>query len=240
MQTIPSLDFGQAIKLCFQNYAKCSGRSRRSEYWYFHLFGLILYFILSAVLGSISTSMVEQTYYNGHYVYTLSDSFYFFILVLVVASIAMAIPSISVTVRRLHDTGRPGIYYFVIFIPFAGPFILLYFCSIDSEERVNEYGPSPKYILPLNQPINPAPVTVVPVPVPVPVHAPVSPYPQPAMAQGVPTYSQPPMAQPVPTYNQPPVAQPVPYAQPGPSQPYMPPPQPVTYPGQQIPPPYPQ
>ena len=98
----------------------------------------------------------------------------------------------------------------------------------------NQYGPSPKYILPQNVPLNPGnlvqPAVVVPV----------SPYPQPAMAQGVPTYNQPPMAQPVPTYNQPPVAQPVPYAQPGPSQPYMPPPQPVTYPGQQIPPPYPQ
>ena len=238
MQTIPSLTFGEAIKLCFQNYAKCSGRSRRSEFWYFYLLCFIISSIMSVVFFPISDSMIE---YDGYYYrYSYSSGFFIFLLIFFIVCIALIIPSISVSVRRLHDTGRSGVYYFVTFIPLVGPFLLLYFCSIDSEEHVNEYGPSPKYILPLNQPVIPAPVTVVPVPVPVP--APVSPYPQPSMAQGVPTYSQPPIAQPVPTYNQPPMAQPVPYTQPGqmPSQPYMPPPQPITYPGQQIPPPYPQ
>ena len=214
MQTLPSLSFGEAIKLCCQNYAKCSGRARRSEFWYFYLFCFIIYFVVGVIIGPISSNWYYYDYYYG---YRYSDGFYVVMTIILFCSIFLAIPSISVSVRRLHDTGRPGVYYFVCLIPFAGPFILLYFCSIDSEERVNEYGPSPKYILPLNQPINP-PVTVVPVPVPVPA------YPQPPMAQPVPTYNQPPMAQGVPTYNQPP------------TQPYMPA-QPVTYPG---PPPYPQ
>ena len=68
-----------------------------------------------------------------------------------------------------------------LFIPFGG-FIVLYLCCLDSEERPNEYGQSPKYILPLNQPINPVS--------PYPQQAPVSPYPQP-MAQPVSPYPQP-------------------------------------------------
>ena len=71
-------------------------------------------------------------------------------MIFFVINIVLVIPSISVNIHRLHDTGRPGIYYFVCFIPFAGSFLLLYFCSIDSEKRDNDYGPSPKYLLPLN------------------------------------------------------------------------------------------
>ena len=52
---------------------------------------------------------------------------------------------ISLVVSRLHDTGRSGFFIFVGLIPFVGGIILLYFCCLDSEERPNEFGPSPKY-----------------------------------------------------------------------------------------------
>ena len=61
-------------------------------------------------------------------------------------SLIFLIPNIAVTVRRIHDTGRSGTYFFMYFIPIVGPFFILYFCICDSEEQTNEYGPSPKYI----------------------------------------------------------------------------------------------
>ena len=127
----------------------------------------------------------------------------FILIVYVVFFLILFIPGISVTVRRLHDTGRSWLYIFVSFIPFAGPFILLYFCCLDSEERPNEYGPSPKFIL--NQPINPAPISL---------------YPQQNYDQAT-----------VSPYPQAPMVQPYPQPNPMPPQPYMAPPQ-GPYPGQ--------
>ena len=204
MQTLPSIDCCTACKLCFQNYAKCSGRSRRSEFWYF---------FLMLFLFNIAYQIIYRTiYYNSYYYYDSYDNreyniglLEFVVIVYALLAILFFIPYVSVTVRRLHDTGRSGLYIFVSFIPFAGPFILLYFCCLDSEERPNEYGPSPKFIVPLNQPINPAPI---------------SPYPQQ-------NYDQ----VPVSPYPQAPMVQPYPQPNPMPPQPYMAPPQ-GPYPGQ--------
>ena len=55
-------------------------------------------------------------------------------------------PSLSLAVRRLHDTGRSGCFIFIALIPLVGVFILLYFFCSDSEDASNDYGPSPKYI----------------------------------------------------------------------------------------------
>ena len=148
MQILPQVGFCEAIKLGFKNYAKCNGRSRRSEFWFFQLFiyliGLPLYVIMNAMTPTNNYS--SSSNYENYYL--VVGLFLVFILVI-------AIPQISVSVRRLHDTGKSGLFYFVSFIPFVGGFILLYLCSVDSGQNNNEYGPSPKYILPQNDPLNP-------------------------------------------------------------------------------------
>lgn len=59
-------------------------------------------------------------------------------------SLAVIIPGIAVSVRRLHDIGKSGWYLLVGFIPLIGVFILLYFMVVDSNPGNNEYGPNPK------------------------------------------------------------------------------------------------
>ena len=208
MQTLPSIDCCTACKLCFQNYAKCSGRSRRSEFWYFYLMSFLVMVAFEIIYNSIYYNTYSYDSYYGGRRYG-NDLTSFLLIVIFVIYLVLLIPEISVTVRRLHDTGRSGLYIFVSFIPFAGPFILLYFCCLDSEERPNEYGPSPKFIL--NQPINPAPISL---------------YPQQNYDQAT-----------VSPYPQAPMVQPYPQPNPMPPQPYMAPPQ-GPYPGQGNP--YPQ
>ena len=217
MQTVPPVHFCEALKLGFQNYAKFSGRTRRSEFFYFLiLVYLIIFFsfiIFTIPLTSEDGNIDDQDN---------SDVLYLFIPMIFI--FATIIPQISITVRRLHDTGRSGIYYFLIFLPFVGPILLLYFCCIDSEEGQNEYGPSPKYIMPVSAPgnnYNPpiAPVVVVqPTPVVVPVVA----YTDPMAPQVVPPYPQagpmPPQPMPYPGPNQIP-PQTAPYSQANPIQP---------------------
>ena len=127
MQTLPPIRFTDAYKLAWVNFAKCTGRSRRSEFWFFELANLLVLFVLIFIVILIREVGLA---------------------LLGIYGLAIIIPTISLAVRRLHDTGKSGWFLFISLIPLVGGFILLYFYCIDSEERQNEYGPSPKYILP--------------------------------------------------------------------------------------------
>ena len=198
MQTIPSPDCCTCFKLGFQNYAKCTGRARRSEFWYFHIMIYIIYvFLYSVFLSNVATTASRDHYsdpYSDSYS-SRSDVGFIMILfyILCIFMLLVIIPSISLTVRRLHDTGRSGFFYFVQFIPMVGPFILMFLCCQDSEVNANEYGVSPKYILPPANPLNPPAVIVQPV-----VQVPVNPYPQP-QPYNPPVTAYPPQPNPMPT-----------------------------------------
>ena len=110
------MGFVEAIKACFGKYATFEGRARRSEYWYFGLFG----FVVGLVLGWIP-------------------------VVGMLISLAFLLPSIAVGVRRLHDVGKSGWWYLLVFVPIAN-LVLIYFYILDSQAGTNEYGPNPKGI----------------------------------------------------------------------------------------------
>ncbi|MFY7888883.1 MAG: DUF805 domain-containing protein [Spirosomataceae bacterium] len=102
-----------------KKYATFTGRSRRSEYWYYTLVTTII----SAALGIF-----------GDFGTYLS----------IVYALATFIPGIAVSVRRLHDIGKTGKYIFVILIPFIGAvWLLILFCE-DSQYGPNKYGANPK------------------------------------------------------------------------------------------------
>ncbi|MGR5058653.1 DUF805 domain-containing protein [Vibrio rotiferianus] len=111
------------------NYTNFNGRARRQEYWYFTLVNVLVNLvmgIIDRVIGSV----------------TQMDNFGFFG---VIYALFIMIPSIAVTVRRLHDSGRTGWWALIAFVPVIGILVLLYFLIQDSEEGSNQYGVSPKY-----------------------------------------------------------------------------------------------
>jgi uncharacterized membrane protein YhaH (DUF805 family) len=55
------------------------------------------------------------------------------------------IPTLAVTIRRLHDTNKSGWFYLLNFVPLVGPIILLVFYLTEGTRGPNEYGPDPKY-----------------------------------------------------------------------------------------------
>jgi uncharacterized membrane protein YhaH (DUF805 family) len=111
-----------------KKYATFSGRSRRSEYWYFTLFYLLIYVVLMVV------DMAMGTFSTKEGVGLLTALF----------SLAMLLPSVGVTVRRLHDTGHSGWWILIGFIPLLGALILLAFLVRDSDAGTNRYGENPK------------------------------------------------------------------------------------------------
>jgi uncharacterized membrane protein YhaH (DUF805 family) len=113
----------QALK----KYADFSGRARRREYWFYMLFYVIILVVLSICDGFVGTTMQ-----SGVGILTL------------IYILAVLIPTIAVSVRRLHDTGRSGWWILIELVPIVGFFIFLYFMVSDSNPGTNAYGPSPK------------------------------------------------------------------------------------------------
>lgn len=112
------MGFSEAIKSVFSQYATFTGRASRSEYWYFTLFNLIVY------IGSIILSAVIPL----------------ILMLYMVFSIAVIIPGIAVGVRRLHDIGKSGWWYLIVFIPLIGMVILLIWFVMSGTVGPNEYG----------------------------------------------------------------------------------------------------
>lgn len=114
-------------KQCFKRYADFKGRSRRSEFWNFYLINQFIYLIV-IIGGAFSSENLALL---------------IMILLLLYALVAL-VPSIAVTVRRLHDTGRSGWNIFWGLIPYIGGLILLYFWVQDSQPNENKWGTNPK------------------------------------------------------------------------------------------------
>ncbi len=115
--------------LAWQRATDFSGRSRRKEYWYFNLFNGIIFVFL--FLFAVPFDKHEKPA-----MFPLGLMFVYSLIVLV--------PSLSVIIRRLHDIGKSGWWYFISFIPLIGGVVLFVFTLLDSEPSPNQWGLDPK------------------------------------------------------------------------------------------------
>lgn len=127
------MTFSQSIKSVFSKYADFSGRATRSEYWYFYLFNFLVVMVYYIALFAMLVSGSRDSSAAGY----LSVMFIIYALV-------MTIPSLAVTVRRLHDTGHSGWWIFLNLIPVIGSIVLFIWFITDSDPDTNEYGDNPK------------------------------------------------------------------------------------------------
>ncbi|MDR2974192.1 MAG: DUF805 domain-containing protein [Propionibacteriaceae bacterium] len=136
--TDPGLDqpwygigFIPAVKRAFQKYATFNGRASRGEYWWFWL-GTI---IVGVILGLLTIPGIDWgTYLDAVYSgYTGDAPINAFGIIVAVVSflwgLAIIIPTLALTWRRLHDTNRSGGWFFITLIPFVGPIILIVFLA---------------------------------------------------------------------------------------------------------------
>ena len=117
-----SVGLVEATRRFFSNYATFSGRASRSEYWYAVLFMLLSGLVAVALDAALFGTRAEIDPITS------------------IWQLALLIPSISVAVRRLHDTDRSGWNYLWVFLPVIGAIILIvFFCQRGSPGR-NRYG----------------------------------------------------------------------------------------------------
>ncbi len=105
-----------------KKYVVFNGRSRRKEYWMFILFNVII----TVVLGFIERLLKMPGILSGLY------------------TLAVLIPGIAVTIRRLHDTARTGWWILIGLVPVVGFIVLLIFMALEGTQGENQYGADPK------------------------------------------------------------------------------------------------
>jgi uncharacterized membrane protein YhaH (DUF805 family) len=112
--------FSEAVRAGLAGWDTWSGRSSRPECWWFSVFNLMVLIPVALVSRLIGTAVPGG---------------------LVV--LALTVPTIAVTIRRLHDVGKSGAWYWIVLVPFFGGFVLLVLLAQRSESHANVYGPSP-------------------------------------------------------------------------------------------------
>jgi len=103
-----------------KKYAVFDGRAPRREYWWFTLFNTIVIVAL----------------------FLLSRVSVLFTVLAVIYLLAVLVPTIAVSCRRLHDTNKSGWLQLIGIIPFGGIVLLVFYC-IGSDPGSNKYGPNP-------------------------------------------------------------------------------------------------
>ena len=111
------MSFVDAIQSGLSHYAVFRGRASRPQFWWFMLFCVLAVSLAEAIVGEGFSGLV---------------------------TLALVLPTLAVTARRLHDIGRSGWWQLVVWVPVVGVFVALYWYVQPSEAMDNKWGPVPR------------------------------------------------------------------------------------------------
>ena len=140
----PSLDlpyygigFVDAVKRGFKKYATFTGRASRSEYWWWALFTFTGYLVLGLLAFALGTATSRD---GGRTPGLLALPL---IILFAVFLFGILIPTLAVTVRRLHDAGYSGLLALLFLLPYLGGLIIMIFALMPSSPAGAKYDPVP-------------------------------------------------------------------------------------------------
>jgi uncharacterized membrane protein YhaH (DUF805 family) len=114
----------QAIRSAFVRWCTFSGRAGGTEYWWFVLFGTIVFGL---------ASLLDRAAFGGHALFWAA------------CTLVFLMPYHAVAVRRLQDTNRSGWWLLLLFVPLGNVVLLIWF-SAPSTSGPNRFGPMPDAI----------------------------------------------------------------------------------------------
>lgn len=127
------MNFAQSVETCMRKVFKFNGRASRSEFWWFFLFTMLVNTFAELVLVDMIDELDAES--------TRSILFLLMIwIALIVAVLWMTIASITVSIRRLHDTGRSG-WHLLWYLTIIG-IVWVFYCWVSAQgtSEANEYG----------------------------------------------------------------------------------------------------
>lgn len=116
------MTFMDSVRTVFSKYAVFSGRATRPEYWWWVLFSIIVSVVTGILDVVVATPLLGFEMFG------------------IISSLALLLPSLAVSVRRLHDIGRSGWWLLIGLVPIIGWLVLIYWHVQPSAEGQNEYG----------------------------------------------------------------------------------------------------
>jgi uncharacterized membrane protein YhaH (DUF805 family) len=112
------MGFSEAVKSGFDHYAKFDGRASRPAFWWWFLFGVIVSIVANILNAAVGSQVIS-----------------------IIVSLALLLPGLSVSIRRLHDTDRTGWWILIGLIPLIGVIVLIVFYAQKGDAGNNQYGP---------------------------------------------------------------------------------------------------
>ena len=122
------MGFGEAVSTCWKKYGDFDGRAQRPEFWWWVLFVTLLQIVASIVL-----TVLLVLFQNAGFLQWLG------VMIFMIVVLAVILPSIAVSVRRLHDRDLSGWWYLLGFVPF-GSIVLLVWYVLPGTPGPNRYG----------------------------------------------------------------------------------------------------
>jgi uncharacterized membrane protein YhaH (DUF805 family) len=117
------MEFWEYFKQPLRQYAGFDGRTARKDFWMF----VLISFLVSVAIGIVETLIVFVDGFGLTGLYSL----------------AILIPSLAITVRRLHDTGKSAWWILIGMIPLVGHIIIIIFCASRGDDKENAFGSVP-------------------------------------------------------------------------------------------------
>lgn len=135
-----NVGFLEAYKLYWKHGLDFKGRANLTEFWFVEAWNFILSFLIGAVILVFFTGTALSASERGEF-WTAAGVWFIIILLLVLIwAIVNLIPSISLGVRRLHDSGKSGLLLLLGLIPSVGTLAVLIFMCLPSDPHENSYG----------------------------------------------------------------------------------------------------
>lgn len=120
------VSFGGAVKRFFKNYANFTGRASRSEYWFAALFMFLVY-LIPGIIASVGGDSGLGIFGNA---------------LTIIIGLAVLVPGLAITWRRLHDANFAGPFWFLTFVPFVGSLIVFIFMLLPSKPEGRRFASS--------------------------------------------------------------------------------------------------
>jgi uncharacterized membrane protein YhaH (DUF805 family) len=131
------IGFVDAVKRGFKKYATFTGRASRSEYWWWALFTFIVYLGLGLLTFAVGTATSRD---GGRTPGALAIPL---IILFAVFLLGIIVPTLALSVRRLHDAGYSGLLALLFLIPYVGGLIIMIFALLPSSPAGAKYDPVP-------------------------------------------------------------------------------------------------
>ncbi len=138
-----------AVASVLKKYATFSGRARRSELWWW----ILAYTVVFGAISSFTTFPAAVEYADA--VAAAADAedlaaamtaYLGALAIPSLLSLALLLPNIAVQVRRLHDIGKSGAWWWISLVPFVGVILLIVWYATEGTRGPNQFGPDPKVV----------------------------------------------------------------------------------------------